>query len=121
MVTLFLYGTSLPGQPDHGWVAGLPARPATVRGVLWRTPTNRPALQPSARGTPIHGVLVEIEEARLRVLDLVETAGQDILVRAPVRAASSLRIVEAQAWVLPSGSRRPPGWRRIPSDRFTLR
>ena len=115
MPTLFLYGTSLPGQPEHRWILGLVMHPATVRGSLWRSARNRPALQPETTGKPIHGVLVEVDDARLAVLDLVETAGQELLRRAPVRAALNMRSVEAQAWVLPADERRP-GWRKLTLD-----
>jgi gamma-glutamylcyclotransferase (GGCT)/AIG2-like uncharacterized protein YtfP len=116
MPTLFLYGTSLPGQPEHRWIAGLPMRPASVRGALWRSPRNRPALVPDPDGLPIQGVLVEVDDARLAVLDLVETVGQDLLRRAAVRVALHLRSTEAQAWVLPPAERQPPGWRRLKLD-----
>ena len=113
MATLFVYGTSLPGQPDHRWLAGLPLAPATVRGSLWRGPRNRPALLPDAGGAPIRGALVELDDARLAVLDLVESAGEGPLHRAPVRASSNLRSVPAQAWVIDAP---PRGWRRLKTD-----
>lgn len=111
---LFVYGTSLPGQPDHRWIAGLPLFPATVRGWLWRGPRNRPALEPADDGRPIRGAVVEVDDARLAVLDLVETAGEGPLVRRPVRAVSNLRPVPAQAWVIEG--RVPRGWRKLATD-----
>lgn len=111
---LFVYGTSLPGQPDHRWVKGLPATAATVRGWLWRGPRNRPALEPSDAGRPIHGFVVEIEDARVAVLDLVETAGEGPLGRRPVRAVANLRPMPAEAWVLTGKA--PRGWRRLETD-----
>jgi hypothetical protein len=92
-------------------------RPATVRGALYRGPRNRPALAPDPMGKPIHGVLVEVDPGRLVVMDLVETAGQDLVHRAPVLASYSLRSTTAEAWVLPPG-RRLPGWRKLGTDRW---
>ncbi len=113
MATLFVYGTSLPGQPDHRWIAGLPLSPATVRGALWRGPRNRPALVPDPAGRLIRGALVEVEDARLAVLDLVESAGEGPLRRAPVAASHNLRVIRAEAWVLDAP---PRGWRKLATD-----
>lgn len=115
MPLLFLYGTSLPGQPEHRWVAGLPLTAATVRGTLWRGPRNRPALLPDPAGRPIRGALVEVDAARLAVMDLVENAGEipgsPSLHRGPVLAAANMRSVPAEAWVL--AAKPPRGWRRL--------
>ncbi len=116
MPTLFLYGTSLPGQPDHRWIVGLRIVPATVRGSLWRGARNRPVLLPDPAGRPIHGVLVEVDDARLSVMDLVETAGEGPLCRAAVRAGHNMRAVPAQAWVFPEGSKPPRGFRKLATD-----
>ncbi|MFN7133556.1 MAG: gamma-glutamylcyclotransferase [Myxococcales bacterium] len=113
MAMLFVYGTSLPGQPDHRWIAGLPLAPATVRGSLWRGPRNRPALLAEDGGRPIRGALLEIEDGRLAVLDLVETAGEGVLVRRMVRASTNLRPVHAHAWVI---DKPPRGWRKLATD-----
>jgi len=113
MATLFVYGTSLPGQPDHRWLVGLPLTPATVRGALWVGPRRRPALVPNPSGRPIRGALVEIEDARLAVLDLVEMGGEGPLRRAPIQATQNLRPVVAEAWVLDAP---PRGWRRLATD-----
>jgi gamma-glutamylcyclotransferase (GGCT)/AIG2-like uncharacterized protein YtfP len=118
MVTLFVYGTSLPGQPDHRWIAGLPLVPATVRGALWIGARRRPALVPDAAGKPIKGALVELDGARLPVLDLFETAGEGPLRRADVRAVSNLRTVPAQAWILDAP---PRGWRKLATDDWGAR
>ncbi|MDP2313317.1 MAG: gamma-glutamylcyclotransferase family protein [Pseudomonadota bacterium] len=116
MPTVFLYGTSLPGQPDHRWVLGLPTSAATVRGALWRGPRNRPMLVPDGAGKPIRGVLVEVEPDRLAVMDLVETAGDGPLVRVTVRASHNMRSVPAEAWVFPMGARPPRGWRKLATE-----
>ena len=113
MVTLFVYGTSLPGQPEHRWIAGLPLLSATVRGALWLGPRRRPALVPDPAGRPVRGALVEVDEARLPVMDLVEMAGEGPLRRTEVGAACSLRAVRAQAWVLDAP---PRGWRKLATD-----
>jgi gamma-glutamylcyclotransferase (GGCT)/AIG2-like uncharacterized protein YtfP len=116
MPTLFLYGTSLPGQPDNRWLTGLPTSPATVRGALWRGQRNRPVLVPDDAGRPIRGILVEVDEARLGVMDLVETAGDGPLRRAPVLANHHMRTVPAQAWVWPTVGKMPRGWRKLGTD-----
>lgn len=113
MATVFVYGTSLPGQPEHRWIAGLPLRPATVRGALWVGPRRRPALVPHPEGKSIRGALVEIDDARLPVMDLVESAGEGPLRRAEVRAVHNLHTVTAEAWVLDAP---PRGWRKLATD-----
>lgn len=113
MPVVFLYGSSLPGQPDHPWVADLTPQPATVHGTLWRSPRNRPALVPDADGRPIRGVLVDIDPARISVLDLLETTGNTDIQRALVRAALHMRSVEAQAWVLVARDPQRRGYRRL--------
>ncbi len=112
-MTLFLYGTSLPGQPDHRWVVGRPLVPATVRGSLWRGPRNRPGLL-LEDGRQIHGALVDIEDAQVAVMDLVETVGGGVLERMPVRASVNLRLAHAFAWVLVG--KPPKGWRKLATD-----
>lgn len=113
MPLLFLYGTSLPGHPENRWVRGLPAAPATVRGTLWRSPHNRPGLVPSPSGVPIRGLLVELEDARLPVLDLVEGAGDGVVSREAVSATSNLRPLPAQAWVIDPTRAARAGWRPL--------
>jgi gamma-glutamylcyclotransferase (GGCT)/AIG2-like uncharacterized protein YtfP len=120
-VLLFLYGTSLPDQPDHGWVAGLPARPATVRGTLWRSRRNRPALVPNPSGRPIRGVLVEVDAQRLAVLDTVERIGGGELARRVVRVSEHLVSKGAEAWVLTAEEARDHGYRPLKGDQWTGR
>ena len=119
MALVFLYGTSLPGQPDHQWVADLPSAPAIVHGVLWRSRRSRPALAPDPDGLPIRGLLVDIDPGRLTVMDMLETAGNEAIHRAPVRAAANLRSVEAQAWVLATDHPERLGFRRIKTTDWT--
>ncbi|MES2638855.1 MAG: gamma-glutamylcyclotransferase family protein [Myxococcota bacterium] len=116
MPTLFLYGTSLPGQPDNRWIMGLNTAPATVRGSLWRGQRHRPVLVPDPAGKPIHGLLVDVDFERLCVMDLVETAGDGPLRRERVSAAHNMRGVPAEAWVFPMGTRPPRGWRKLATE-----
>jgi gamma-glutamylcyclotransferase (GGCT)/AIG2-like uncharacterized protein YtfP len=120
-VLLFLYGTSLPDQPDHGWVAGLPRRAATVRGTLWRSRRNRPALVPDAAGRPIRGVLVDVDPPRLAVLDAIERAGGGELARRLVRASENLVSTGAEAWVLTAEEARAHGYRKLQGDAWNGR
>ncbi|MFZ5476369.1 MAG: gamma-glutamylcyclotransferase family protein [Myxococcota bacterium] len=118
---VFLYGTSLPGQPDHVWVAGLPAARATVRGSLWRSRRNRPALVPDPEGRAIRGVVIDVDDARLAVLDTLERAGGGELARRLVRVSQNLRSAGAEAWVLTAAEARAHGYRPIKGDEWTGR
>lgn len=110
MAEIFLYGTDRAGGPDHGWFEGLPAVPATVRGVLYEDDHRRRALLPTADGPPVQGDLVTVPDARIGVLDLLHRGPG--LARATVRAAVHLQSRPAFAYVLaePPGLRSP--WRR---------
>ncbi len=140
MALVFVYGDLVPGALSgtveapsrpvaaHPWFAGLPARPATVRGTLWvraagatRLPGLLPALARAGneaegaggRDPAIPGALVEVPDARLATLDLL--VGGHGLVRRPVVATAELRGVTAQAWVLPETPRPRSGWRPLGS------
>jgi len=70
-------------------------------------------LVPDAEGR-VNGVLVELDEARVAVLDLL-LAGPGVR-RAPLTVAVGLRPLPAQAWIVPDarvarreGYRRPGG------------
>lgn len=87
------------GEGDAGWLEGLRGRRATVRGRVRRTPRRRMVLVPDADAPEVKGQLVEVDEARLAVLDLIEGVGQGGLRRERVRAQSSLRMFDAEAYV----------------------
>jgi hypothetical protein len=110
VATVFLYGTSLPDQPDHGWVADLPRISASVRGRLWCDRRRRPVLVPWSAGPVIHGALVDIPDARLPVMDLVEGA----IPRVRVRVSRRLQSVEAWAWALDADAAKKLGYRPSP-------
>ena len=99
MTTVFLYGEGLAESGPPGWVAGLPARPAWVRGVLWRGARPQHRMVPGEGAGTVDGTVIEVDPARLAVLDLV-LAGPGVE-RRPVRASVGLRPVRAEAWVLP--------------------
>ncbi len=97
---LFVYGTSLPGQQDHRWIAGLPCTPASVRGALYRGPRNRPGLVPDPDGRPVRGLLVEAPPNLLALLDTLEGVGAGPFRRQSVPAASLMRAINAECYVL---------------------
>lgn len=110
MASLFFYG-DLP--PDSPWLLGAPRRPAWTRGAVWRGARPGPVLVPAADGR-VNGVLVEVDDARVPVIDLLLTAPG--VRRAPLTVAVGLRPVQAEAWYLPDarvarieGYRRPRG------------
>ena len=66
-----MYGTLLEGGSNAGLLAGLARRKATIQGRLWMAPAGYPALVVGS-GAPIAGELVEVDAARLAVLDVLE-------------------------------------------------
>jgi gamma-glutamylcyclotransferase (GGCT)/AIG2-like uncharacterized protein YtfP len=68
---LFVYGTLLEGESNAGLLAGLPRRAATIEGRLWMAPAGYPALVLGS-GAAISGELVDVDAARLAVLDVLE-------------------------------------------------
>ena len=68
---LFVYGTLLEGESNAGLLAGLSRRAATIEGRLWMAPAGYPALVVGS-GAAIAGELVEVDAARLAVLDVLE-------------------------------------------------
>lgn len=110
VASLFFYG-DLP--VDSPWLSGGTRRPAWTRGSVWRGARPGPVLVPDAEGR-VNGVLVELDEARVAVLDLL-LAGPGVR-RAPLTVAVGLRPLPAQAWIVPDarvarreGYRRPGG------------
>jgi gamma-glutamylcyclotransferase (GGCT)/AIG2-like uncharacterized protein YtfP len=68
---LFVYGTLLEGGSNAGLLAGLPRKTASIEGRLWMAPAGYPALVVGS-GATISGELVEVDAARLAVLDVLE-------------------------------------------------
>jgi gamma-glutamylcyclotransferase (GGCT)/AIG2-like uncharacterized protein YtfP len=68
---LFVYGTLLEGESNAGLLAGVVRKPATIEGTLWMAPAGYPALVVGS-GTSIAGEVVEVDAARLKVLDVLE-------------------------------------------------
>ena len=68
---LFVYGTLLEGEANAGLLAGLPRKSASIEGRLWMAPAGYPALVVGS-GATIAGELVEVDAARLKVLDVLE-------------------------------------------------
>ena len=68
---LFVYGTLLEGGSNAGLLAGLPRKTASIAGRLWMAPAGYPALVVGP-GATIAGELVEVDAARLAVLDVLE-------------------------------------------------
>jgi gamma-glutamylcyclotransferase (GGCT)/AIG2-like uncharacterized protein YtfP len=68
---LFVYGTLLEGESNAGLLAGIARHEATIEGRLWMAPAGYPALVVGSGGT-IAGELVEVDAARLTVLDVLE-------------------------------------------------
>ncbi len=95
---LFVYGTLMRGEERDGLVAHLQARPATVRGQLWRAPAGYPALFLDPSGQEIMGELLELEkESILMVLDLYEGVGEGLYSREKVNVV--VAGTQEPAWV----------------------
>lgn len=110
MARVFIYGTELPGEPDAGWLAGLHAEPASVRGSLW-VRQSRPALLPSPNAPHVEGLILDVPDPRLAVLDLLHLGNG--LARARVTVRVGARGVDAEAWVLTKPPDRRSGWRML--------
>jgi hypothetical protein len=111
MPTLFLYGHLVPDDAHPGLLSGLPRRPAWARGALWRGSRPHRVFVPGADDRRVSGVLVELDDARVRVLDLV-LQGPGV-VRRRVEAAVGLMPVPAETWLVPDARRAAwAGYRR---------
>ena len=98
MTQIFVYGTLMRGEEREGFVANLSARPATIRGHLWRAPAGYPALLLDDQGAEIAGeVLTMTNLGILSALDLIEGTSEGLYTRtqASIRTASGAE----QAWV----------------------
>lgn len=111
-VLVFLHGDYRDGGEGHGWVAGLRLRTASVRGWLWEDRRRRRGLLPDEDADRVEGWVVDLDPARLQVVDLFERA--EGIVRRPVTAAVGVTPVRVEAWVLPDATTaRRAGWRPL--------
>lgn len=91
--------------PEHGelleepWLEGLARRPASTRGRTRRSARRRVLLLPEPGARQVPGFVIEVDEARLRVLDLVQGVGGGGAHRETIRVSMSLRMIEAEAYV----------------------
>lgn len=109
MATVFVYGDLLLGDSTGGWLAGVPQRPAWVRGRLWWSPRGQPGLVSDGSDARVSGALVDVDPGRCRVLDVLLSG----LPRAPISAAVGLRPVRAESWYFADGrAARFAGYRR---------
>jgi gamma-glutamylcyclotransferase (GGCT)/AIG2-like uncharacterized protein YtfP len=116
MPRVFVYGEGLPGKPDAGWFAGLPATPASSRGSLW-VRQGRPALLPDPSYAHVAGWVVDVPEARMGVLDALESGNGLARRRLTVRVEG--RGLDAEAWVLTRAPGPRQGWRRLRAPGWT--
>ncbi len=109
---MFVYGRWLDRE-EQAWVAQMPARAGVVRAVLWRDTRGREGMvvSESRAGAPVVGRLVEVDEARLRVLELLHGAFGG-LERRTIRVTANMQVVQAEAWVLPRTPFPSEGWSR---------
>lgn len=98
MVLLFLPDGGDVG--DAGWLEALRGRRAVARGRVRRNARRRVLLVPDAAGAAVTGRVVDVDEARLRVLDLVEGMGGAH--RTTIRVSVALRVLDAEAYVAES-------------------
>lgn len=98
MNQLFVYGTLLHGEERAGFVTDLTARPATIRGNLWRAPAGYPALFLDADGAEVSGEVLSLNRPGiLATLDLIEGTKEGLYTRttAPIMTENG----QEQAWV----------------------
>jgi gamma-glutamylcyclotransferase (GGCT)/AIG2-like uncharacterized protein YtfP len=97
LLDLFVYGSLMRGQPNEGYLAGMPVRPARLPGRLFRLPAGYPVLVPDPSATAIQGELVRLPQAGLlSVLDHFEGVADGLYIRERVTV-----------WV---GEDRVPAW-----------
>ena len=98
MNQLFVYGTLMRGEEREGFLANLTARPATIRGQLWRAPAGYPALLLVDGGAEITGEVVTLDNpAILTALDLIEGTKEGLYTRTV--ATIQTETGPQQAWV----------------------
>ena len=97
MNRLFVYGTLMRGEEREGLLANLTARPATIRGQLWRAPAGYPALLLVDSGTEIAGEVLTLDNpAILTALDLIEGTKEGLFTR--TEATIQTESGPQQAW-----------------------
>ena len=98
MNQIFVYGTLMRGEEREGLVAHLSARPATIRGQLWRAPAGYPALLLSGSGAKITGEVLSLDDTQLlSALDLIEGTREGLYDR--IEATIQTESGSEQAWV----------------------
>lgn len=108
---LFVYGTLLEGESNAGLLAGVTRKPATIEGKLWMAPAGYPALVVGS-GSPISGELVEVDAARLKVLDVLEGV-PNLYVRAKHEVRTKSGTVWAFVYVITERDARARGYRPL--------
>ena len=113
----------MEGEPLHGYLAGLTARPARTRGALYRLPAGYPALVPDAGDGWSLGELVSLPSmSKFSVLDLVEGVNRGLYAREKIPVEWEGQILHAWAYVMSpdqiselDGLLIPSGdWRKVP-------
>jgi gamma-glutamylcyclotransferase (GGCT)/AIG2-like uncharacterized protein YtfP len=113
--TLFVYGTLLQGQAQGGLVAG-PRRPARLPGTLWRVPAGYPALVPDPAGPLIHGELVQVDDAQLAVLDVLERVANGLYTRRMYTVQCDGKPVSAFAYTVTQAEARARRYKPLTVD-----
>jgi len=113
---LFVYGTSLRGQPQGGLLARYKRIPATVRGRIYQLKEGFPALTLTGDAVVYGELVVGVDLRLLRLLDRAEGVEQGLFARVPVDVAIGLRRQNAEAYVMTDPQKR--GGRAIQSGRW---
>jgi gamma-glutamylcyclotransferase (GGCT)/AIG2-like uncharacterized protein YtfP len=123
---LFVYGTLLSGEENDGWLGGLHAQEARVKGRLYRLPAGYPALVVEGEAQDwVEGEWFEGVGPRLKVLDQLEGVGQGLFARVRLPVVVVARTVAAWVYVLSADQVRQRGgvhlvegsWRRVSGQR----
>ena len=101
MSSLFVYGTLLRGEERDGFVSHLEARPASLKGRLWRAPAGYPALELSSDGVAIEGEILQLDNPSILVaLDLIEGVNEGLYERVQVQVQTAMGTENAWAYVM---------------------
>ncbi len=123
---LFVYGTLLSGQENAGWLGGLPAKEARVKGRLYRLPAGYPALVVEGEALDwVEGEWISGVGPRLKVLDQLEGVGQGLFGRVRLPVVVGARTLVSWVYVLKADQVRRRGgvhlaegsWRRVSGQR----